>query len=373
MSSKAGTVEPGPVRRFEGHKDVISSIATFPDGKRIATGSYDKTIRIWRLEDGKEVVKWVVDKAVGGIAVLRNGKHVVSAEGDVTFASSANWQLWVRDAATRIVVAGPLYGHTNTVGHLEISPDGGILASPSSDYKVILWDTNTWKMHGDPLLCGAPANSVQFSPSGCIAVATNKGIQIWDLSQREHHRIAQFKGHNDAIHGSLAWTHDGARLLSAGNNNDPVIRSWDASTWRQVGDPLIGHDDNEDIMRIVLNPAGTLLASASTDLTILWKLSTGAEVARYEHKDSALHVAFSVDGCSLFSGGLDKTISQWDIPEDVLAAARGDTLDGELKAEGPSRGKQKNKNGPLDVCSSWSRSRQFNFLMLLVGNSRPGP
>lgn len=332
----ASSLHRGPVRRFEGHKDSVSSISIFPGGARIVTGSFDKTIRIWKLEDGKEVVKWVVGKAVGAIAVLQNAVHVVSAEGDVTFASSADWDLWVRDAETRAVVAGPLGGHTNMVAELKLSPDGRILASSSSDGTVILWDTSTWQMHGDPLLCGPPANGIQFSPSGCIGVATGQGIQIWDLSQKERHQIARprVKGHADAGY-ALAWTQDGSRLFSGGDQKDPVIRSWDTSTWKQAGDPWTGHDDREDIMQIVLNPANTLLASTSADLTVrLWILSTGTEVARYEYKDMVLRIAFSEDGRSLFGCGMDGGILQWNIPADVLAAAaRSETLAGQLKTQ----------------------------------------
>jgi WD40 repeat protein len=154
------------------------------------------------------------------------------------------------------------------------------------------------------------------------------------LNRKKHNRIAQFKGHNDAAYGSISLTRDGTRLFSAGDSNDPVIRSWDTSTWKQVGDPWAGHDDREDIMQIVLNTAGTLLATASADQTIrLWKLSTGTEVARYEHKDAVLRVAFSADGRSLFSCDMNKQISQWGIPQDVLAAVGGDPLAQEVKTE----------------------------------------
>jgi WD40 repeat protein len=72
-----------PVKTFEGHERPITSIATFQDGKRIATGSYDKIIRIWRLEDGKEMRKWVMKKNVTAIAILSDGMQVVSAVGDM--------------------------------------------------------------------------------------------------------------------------------------------------------------------------------------------------------------------------------------------------------------------------------------------------
>jgi WD40 repeat protein len=146
-----------PVKTFEGHERPITSIATFQDGKRIATGSYDKTVRIWRLEDGKEMRKWVMKKHVTAIAILRDGMQVVSAVGDVETFSEADWdktvywQLWVHDTGTGKVVAGPLDGHTNLVLALDISPDGGILASGSFDCTVILWNTTTWQRNDDPL------------------------------------------------------------------------------------------------------------------------------------------------------------------------------------------------------------------------------
>ncbi|KAJ8585382.1 hypothetical protein M405DRAFT_865445, partial [Rhizopogon salebrosus TDB-379] len=89
-----------PVKIFEGHETEITSIATFPDGKRIATGSVDKTIRIWRVEDGREMKKWVMKKNVTAIAILRDGMQVVSAVGDSETFSEADWdktvywQLW---------------------------------------------------------------------------------------------------------------------------------------------------------------------------------------------------------------------------------------------------------------------------------------
>ncbi|KAJ8584581.1 WD40 repeat-like protein [Rhizopogon salebrosus TDB-379] len=338
-----------PVKIFEGHEERVLSIATFPDGKKIATGSLDKTIRIWRVEDGREMRKWVMKKNVTAMAILRDGMQVVSAVGDKDdlseekdFDKTVYWQLWVHDTGTGKVVAGPLDGHTNAVIALDISPDGGILASGSFDRTVILWDTITWQRKGHPLKCEAHVVYVRFSPTGqLLGVATDKHIQIWDFDRRE--RLAQFNGHTDFSRSwnlSLAWTRDGGRLLSAGDQHDSVIRSWDTSTWTQAGHPWTGHGD--DINYIILNPAGTLLASASSDNTVrLWQCGTGIEVSRYEYSDEVARVAFSVDGCFIFSANDDGKTLQWEIPEDILAAAC-DALASQPRTEaGPPRRKQK--------------------------------
>ncbi|KAJ8584583.1 WD40 repeat-like protein [Rhizopogon salebrosus TDB-379] len=324
-----------PVKTFEGHKKLITSIATFPDDKRIATGSVDKTIRIWKVEDGREMKKWVMKKSISAMAILRNGTQVVSAVGDTdgTFTDedldkTVYWQLWVHDTRTGRVVAGLLDGHTNMVSALDIFPDGSILASGSFDRTVILWDTTTWQRKGRPLKCEAHVIRVQFSPTGQLLGVASEGASC----RRE--RLGQFKGHtkfNGSWNRSLTWTRDGVHLLSAGNSSDPVIRSWNTSTWTQAGHPWTGH--NKEIIHILLNPAGTLLASASTDNTVrLWQLATGIEVSRYEHSHAVLRVAFSVDGCFIFGADEDGKTLQWEIPEDILAAAR-DALVREVKTE----------------------------------------
>jgi|SRR6267154_2269258 len=94
---------------------------------------------------------------------------------------------------------------------------------------------------------------------------------------------------------SLAWTPNGTRLLSlGGNGDDPTIREWDASTWQQVGDPWTSHTNQ--INDIVVNPAGTLVASASHDNQVyLWRLSDRQTVAIFKHSNSVYCATFSTD------------------------------------------------------------------------------
>ncbi|KAG1818732.1 uncharacterized protein BJ212DRAFT_107218 [Suillus subaureus] len=118
-----------------------------------AIGSWDRTICIWRLEDGAEMMKWDVEKNISSLVISQNRKHI-TAEGLFQSADDIHtecWKLWVRDAESGKVVAGPLDVHTNVVRGLDVSPDGKILASGSWDHPVISWDTSSWQRKGGPI------------------------------------------------------------------------------------------------------------------------------------------------------------------------------------------------------------------------------
>jgi WD40 repeat protein len=83
-------------------------------------------------------------------------------------------------------------------------------------------------------------------------------------------------------------------------------------TWQQVGHPWKGHTNS--IYAIAINPAGTLVASASFDGHVrLWRLSDRQNIGVFKHSSSALTVTFSVDGRHILSGGYDNKISEWEV------------------------------------------------------------
>lgn len=124
------------------------------------------------------------------------------------------------------------------------------------------------------------------------------------------------------LNKSLAWTPDGKRLLSAGTNADATIREWDSTSWEQVsGSPWKGHE--KQICAITVNSASTLVASASYDNDVrLWRLSDRRTIAIFRHSHWVRCVTFSLDGEYILSGGWDKKISKWAVPEDVLPASK---------------------------------------------------
>jgi WD40 repeat protein len=303
-----------PVRVFEAHEDTVCAITLFHDTQRMVTGSKDNTLRLWNLKNGTMLKTMKGHRTwVQGVAVSRDGQLIASS--DIAGVLIA----W--NGETGECLRPPIQAHKKWIRWIELSPDGTMLATGSSDTTTKIWSTENWQLQGTPIDCGSEVFCVRYSPSGgLLAIATSNDIRIMDTRTRKC--IANFKAHartaiNKSWNVSLAWTPNSTRLLSGGTSQDPTVREWDTFTWEQVGDPWTGHSGT--IYNIVVNSRGTLIASASQDNHVrLWRLSDRQTIAIFEHVGYVFRVTFSMDDKYIFSGGKDKRISKWAIPEEAL-------------------------------------------------------
>jgi WD40 repeat protein len=245
---------------------------------------------------------------VTALAVSRDGQIIASGDDGGEIIA---WHGETGESLTK-----PIKAHSNRIYSVDFSPDGTVLATSGSyDGMTKFWCTKTWQMQGDPIECGY-VRCIRYSPSGeLLAIATYNNIQIYNPGTSE--RVASF---NTKHNLSLAWTPDGTCLLSGGDIDDPTIREWDALTWQQVGHPWKSHTD--DINTIIINPAGTLVASASDDKHVrLWRLSDRQNIGVFEHSSPQYTVTFSIDGRHILSGGEDNKISEWEVPKSLYAKA----------------------------------------------------
>jgi len=270
----------------------------------MVTGSADKTLRLWNLRDGVVLKKMEGhDSSVTAVGVSGNSKLIASGDG--------KGELIAWDGDTGEFLAA-IKAHSRTIPSLDFSPDSAALATVSLDGTIKLWRTDTWQIHG-PIDVGEWIFRVRYSPSGHLAIETEKCIQIWNTSGSEC--IAKLTAM------SFTWTPDGTRLLLGGrNHSDPTIREWDTSTWKQVGNPWSGHTRTTSTMlTLAVNPSGTLLASGfRSSIVQLWRISDRRVVAVFGHSNAVCCFSFSVDGKYILFGDAAGNITEWSVPEDAL-------------------------------------------------------
>jgi WD40 repeat protein len=285
--------------RLEGHSGTVISVSVSRDGKTLASGSQDKTIKLWNLDTGKEIRTLSGHtEDVWSVSFSPDGKTLASGSDDNTI------KLWNLDTGKEI---STLSGHTKTVNSVSFSPDGKTLASGSDDNTIKLWNLDTGKEIRT--LSGHTEDvwSVSFDGKTLASGSRDSTIKLWNLDAGKE--IRTLSGHTEDVM-SVSFSPDGKTLASGSDDN--TIKLWNLDTGKEIR-TLSGH--TKDVFSVSFSPDGKTLASGSRDSTIkLWNLDTGKEIRTLSgHTNSVMSVSFSPDGKTLASGSWDKTIKLWNL------------------------------------------------------------
>jgi WD40 repeat protein/predicted Ser/Thr protein kinase len=293
-------------RILAGHTDYVLGVAYSRDGRRVASASNDRTIRIWDAATGQAIRTLTATKQVWAVAFHPDGARLASAgsEGEVI--------LW--DAGTGQPIHR-LPGHepAKSVNALAFSPDGKTLATSSQDGTVKLWDVDAGKqLHSLASRPVSPRGWIVFSPDGQTLASIGGGtpnIRVWDVATGR--LLPTLEGDGPGVFSSLAISPDGKTFATG--THDGRIQLWDAAAGkvaRVLADPHNPHI----IMSLSFSRDGKILASASwTGEVALWDHSTGFLVRTIRgHTKAIMDIAFSPDGVHLASACWDGSVRLWD-------------------------------------------------------------
>ncbi|WP_430013942.1 hypothetical protein ACQY1Y_02925 [Microcystis ichthyoblabe FBCC-A1114] len=287
------------IRTLQGHNSRVSSVSFSRDGKTLASGSDDKTIKLWNVETGQEIRTFKGHNSrVFSVSFSRDGKTLASGSDDKTI------KLWNVETGQEIRT---FKGHNSIVYSVSFSRDGKTLASGSDDKTIKLWNVETgqeirtFKGHNGSVF------SVSFSPDG-KTLATSSGdntIKLWNVETGQE--IRTLSGHNSFVR-SVSFSSDGKTLATG--SGDKTIKLWNIETGQEIR-TLSGH--NSFVRSVSFSSDGKTLATGSGDKTIkLWNIETGQEIRTFKgHNKPISSVSFSSNGKTLATGSDDKTIKLW--------------------------------------------------------------
>lgn len=214
------------------------------------------------------------------------------------------------DALPRgVEFAREMSGHSGWIGRIAWSPNGQILATPSWDHTIRLWDVYTGKClrelkgHKGGVVCTAFDQNNLLLASGSY----DNNVKLWDTESGR--LLRTLKGHIGGVN-SVCFDPQGHNLASGSDDGTVII--WEATSGKLLR-RLEGH--RGAVFSIVYDPHGRTLITSSEDETVrIWALSTGRQLRRLKgHGDSITSISIDSHGKVLATGSDDTTINLWDV------------------------------------------------------------
>jgi len=277
------------------HMSYVLSVAFSPDGQKVASGSYDDSIRLWTREGEELAVLRAHSKAVLGVAFSSSGLYLASASKDFTC------KMW--DVNTKEVKC-TFNGHLNRVLCVTFAKNDTVLVSGSEDKTVIVWSVENAavlrKLDGHQLA----VTSVAVSSDDTLLASSSgdRTVRIWSMDSGETVRV--LSKHSGGVQ-SVAFVKDKSWVVSGSKDETALL--WDALSGVVLA-TFTGHAKWIDSVAV----HGDCIATASGDNSIrLWDFSGKCIKILIGHLKDVRSVAFSPDGKTCVSGSDDRCVRLW--------------------------------------------------------------
>ena len=293
---------------LRGHREMVHGLALSRDGSRLASASFDGTVRLWETQTGLEALPPLTGHTGRALYAL------FSPDGQILATGGTDNLLLLWDARTGRRLDYRPFTHNNWVRCAAFSPDGRLLAVGDSDGKIYLWDLTC-----HALLAGHTkrARTVAANPNGAsfATISFDGTVGIWDIATRQRRGSLSLSEERQGMAG--VFSPDGRRFAAVDHRGELSV--WETANWQlQYRLPNL---HNEPSIALAFSPDSRLLAHGDLDGYVsLWDMGRGEAI----HAPIRLHtglaswilcLAFTPDGKTLTTGGKNGTIGFWSVPE----------------------------------------------------------
>ena len=274
-----------------GHADGVMTVAFSPDCKHIASGSYDRTMRIWSVSAAQVQVFNGHTDAVASVAFSPHGQSIASGSLDATV------RIWYTSGERHRT----LNGHTDKVTSVAFSPDALKVVSGGYDHTIRIWSVSGEQER--VLNCGSWIRSVALSPDGQrIACGSGCDVEIWSVYGEKGRALDRYIGPVTFVSFS-----PNGQYIASGAGDTVRIRSPSC----QQEQLFYSH---AAVLSVAFSPDGQHVASGSEDRTVRVRSLSTTETGNVNgHTDQITSVGFTGDGKHIISASEDDSIQVWSI------------------------------------------------------------
>lgn len=294
-----------PSYSLPGHTDTVSAVTFSPDSLMLASGGFDRTVRLWDLRSLKELrVFRGHNESVLAVVFSEDGKRLGSASADRTV------RLWYLDEENAVVI---LHGHNESVLTIANSPCGKFFATGSADgiVRLFRWRDGQLVWKSEPF--GVFVNAVDFSPDGKLLAFGCADGAVGFLSTHDGRQVKRLCETGLSI-TTLSFSPDGLYLAVGGEGFGVQLWYLPEERVEQTINPRPSRSQGW-VNALAFSPDGQLIATAGMEEVVrVWKVADGKLLRTLKgHKGWVTTVAFSLDGKWIASGSSDKTIRLWQL------------------------------------------------------------